>query len=72
MDYHILETYTLKDMIRSLNKEIKSITQRLERLKEQQEIIDIIIIYRDDRDKNKHLCENNQLVNSDTVIDPLK
>ena len=51
MDYHILETYTLKAMSRDINKEIKTIFNRLDRLKEQKEILDLIIIHRNESDK---------------------
>ena len=65
MDYHILETYTLKAMSRDINKEIKTILNRLDRLKEQKEILDLIIIHRNESDKGKP-------VHNETIIDPLK
>jgi len=65
MDYHILETYTLKSMSRDINKEISVMIERLNRLREQKDIIDLIIIHRYEQEKD------NQ-VDNETVIDPLK
>lgn len=65
MDYLILETYTLKAIARDINKEILTIMDRLNRLKEQKEIIDLVISHRTEKDKGKP-------VHSETIIDPLK
>ena len=53
MDYHILETYTLKSMSVDIEREIRRSSRRLTQLQEQKEIIDMIIVHRED-DKNKN------------------
>ena len=65
MDYHILEIYTLKAISRDVDREITKIKDRLRKLEEQKEIIDLIIMHRDKNDPHRH-------VDSDALIDPLK
>lgn len=65
MNYHILETYTLKSIAIDIDKEIGNLIEQLDRLREQKEIIDSIINHRIDRDREKKIT-------SDTVIVPLK
>ena len=64
MNYHILEIYTLKSMSYDIGKKIRSTIKELITLKEQKEIIDLIIIHRDEK-------KNKNTVNNDTLIDPL-
>ena len=63
MDYHMLYIYTLKSMSNDVRKEISNLTERLSRLKEQKEVIDMIVIFRTEQDK-KDKIDNN------TLIDP--
>ena len=63
MDYHMLDIYTLKSMSNDVRKEISNLTERLSRLKEQKEVIDMIVIFRTEQDK-KDKIDNN------TLIDP--
>ena len=65
MDYHILDLYTLKSISRDINREIQRIKDRLKKLKEQQEVVDMIIAYRGKIDPHK-------IIDSDTLINPLK
>ncbi len=61
MNYHIFETYTLSSMLIDINKEISSIDDRLKRLNEEREIIQLII---------KHRKTRNNKIDDDTLIDP--
>ena len=46
MDYHILDVYTLKSMTRDINREIKKTIDKLNKLREQKDIINIIVSHR--------------------------
>jgi hypothetical protein len=62
MDYHIFDTYTLKSMGRDINKEIHKLTERLEKLKEQKDFIDILIKYRNQKER-EITYDNDVLIN---------
>ena len=51
MDYHILDLYTLKSMTRDFQNEIDRLGEKIEAILEQKEIIDMIIEYRNKKQK---------------------
>ena len=59
MDYHILSVSTLKEMSNDIDMEIQKTTSRAKQLMEQKEIIDLIILYRDNKNNNKDNNKNN-------------
>jgi len=65
MNYHIFDTHTLKSMAKDINKEINKLTDNLNRLHEEKNIIDFIIDHRDSKTNSslvhplKHLSEND-------------
>lgn len=63
MDYHILDLYTLKSMSRDLDRELKRLKAQIIKIHEQKEIVDLIICHRD---------KENKIIDSDTLIDPLR
>ena len=64
MDYNILETFTLKSMSVDIDREIKRMTKVLNLLEKHKEIIDVIIVHRED---NKYKIQQD-----DSMIHPLK
>ncbi len=66
MDYHILDICTLKLMAKDIDREIKRMQRRLKQLQEQKEIIDVIILHREDRQLDVKSSDD------DITIHPLK
>ena len=64
MNYHILDLYTLKSMRRDINKEIVNTIQTLNKLREQVDVITIILKHREHRDATTE-------VNDGTLVNPL-
>lgn len=62
MDYHVLSTYTLQSMSKDIEVELKRLVPRMEQLKEQKEIIDMIILYRDDKIKQSKVDQTKQTI----------
>lgn len=46
MNYHTLNTYTLKSIVRDINKRLKRIITELDELREQKETINFILEHR--------------------------
>ena len=61
MDYHILETFTLKSMSVDIERELKRMTTRLKQLKEQKEIIDLIILHREEDKKTRNTRDDHMI-----------
>ena len=61
MNYHIFETYTLSSMLIDINKEINSLEEKLRRLNEEKEIVQLIV---------KHRKAVANKIDDDTLIDP--
>lgn len=64
MNYHMLDVYTLKSIRRDINKEIKKTVENLNRLREQEEIITMILKYREHQD-------STEVTNDGSLVNPL-
>lgn len=64
MNYHILDLYTLKSMRRDLTKEIKKTVDNLNKLREQVEIITMIL-------KHRENSEDSEIINDGSLVNPL-
>ena len=63
MNYHMLDFYTLKSIRRDISKEIKKTVENLNRLREQEEIISMILKHREQ--------ETSETPNDGSLVNPL-
>ncbi len=64
MNYHILDLYTLKSMRRDINKEIVKTIDTLNKLREQVEVITVIL-------KHREVKDSNEVINNGNLVSPL-